>query len=113
LVAPTEILEHNIAVAHVSDCERPLIVISGQASFTPTATLFNYTKPGDRIYFAYLDWLSTKPDRLAVLRRRIGAPVLAMLGLSPYSNSREMLFISEPGECDIVKQVDWSMYWKP
>jgi hypothetical protein len=112
LVGPPEV-DHNVASVSVARCPRPLIVASMPPSFTPTAILLSNKRPGDRTYFAYLDWLSTNPDRMAVITRRIGTPIMAMFGLSPYSNSRVMLFISEPGECDVVKQVDWSVYWKP
>ena len=102
-----------VVTAPVAGCRDPLtIVIVIPPGFESAAALVAFEKPGDRHYFAYLDWISSQPDRLRLLAMRIWQRAQEMLGVASYNSPRVMLYIIEDGDCHVVETSDWRTYWR-
>lgn len=96
----------------LAGCSEPVTVVITQPTFTPRAVLLQRLQPGYHSRYAYLDWSARDPDRIAVLLRRISQPLLGMVRMSRFADSREMLFIAEANQCSVADEVDWSKYWQ-
>ena len=102
-----------ILSAPVVGCAAPLIVVTVHPSFTSAEALLQFQPPRGHHLFAYLDWVSDRPDRWMLLRRRIREKAKAMVGLSSYVSSDSMLFIAEPAGCTVARSVPWRRFWAP
>jgi hypothetical protein len=101
-----------VITAPVAGCHDPLtIVMVVPPGFESAAALAAFEKPGDRHYFAYLDWISSQPDRWRLLAMRIWQRANEMLGVAPYTSPRVMLYIIEGADCHIVETSNWRKYW--
>lgn len=101
-----------VITAPVAGCRDPLtIVMVIPPGFESAAALAAFEKPGDRHYFAYLDWISRQPDRWRLLAMRIWQRAQDMLGVDPYSAPRVMLYIIEGADCHVVETSNWRKYW--
>jgi len=96
----------------VFGCHDPLTIVTViPPGFNSAAALEAFEKPGDRHYFAYLDWISMQPDRWRVLTMRVWQRAQEMLGMVGYNSPRTMLFIIEGADCHVVETSDWRKYW--
>lgn len=99
--------------APVGGCAEPVTVVTVDPSFTAADALGQLQRPGDHHLFAYLDWISDRPDRWALLRRRFQDKVEVVLGRSPYTASDTMMFIVEPSGCKVARTLPWRRFWSP
>jgi len=102
-----------ILSAPIRGCTTPLTVVNISPSFTAAEALEQLQRPGDRHLFAYLDWISDRSDRWALLWRRVREKVDASLGLSPYVATDTMMFIVEPAGCNVARSIPWRRFWAP
>jgi len=101
-----------IITAPVTGCREPLTIVTViPPSFNAAVALASFERPGDRHYFAYLDWISSQPDRWGLLRLRIWQRAQQMLHASAYGSPRVMLYIIESSDCRVVEAVSWRKYW--
>jgi hypothetical protein len=101
----------EVLSAPVAGCSAPLRVMPTATSFSGVPLMGFVRRPGDHLLYAYSDWVSDKPDRWGLLRRRIKDKVEAVLGLLPDVEHDKMLFISEPSGCDVARTAPWRQYW--
>ena len=102
----------RVITAPVSGCRDPLtIVMIVPPDFNSAAALEGFETPGDRHYFAYLNWISSQPDRWGLLRMRIWQRAQEMLNMAAYNSPRVMLFLIEGADCHVVETSDWRRYW--
>jgi hypothetical protein len=102
----------RIVSARVVGCVDPLLIIPIESRFTNADALLTFQKPGDRHYFAYLNWISREPDRWRLFRMRIWQRVRETLYESNSLRSDVMLYINESGDCHVVETIDWRKYWQ-
>lgn len=101
-----------VITAPVAGCRDPLTIITVvPPDFNSAAALEGFEKPGDRHVFAYLDWVSSQPDRWGLLRMRIWQRAQEMLNIASYNSPRVMLYIIEGADCRVVETSDWRKYW--
>ena len=99
--------------APVAGCRDPLtIVMVIPPGFDSATALATFEKPGDRHYFAYLDWISAQPDRWRVLGMRIWQRAREGVGLVEYDSPRVMLYVIEGADCRVIETSDWRNYWR-
>ena len=97
--------------ATVSGCDRPLTIFRIAPSFTELGMLRGLVPVGDKLRYAYLDWSSDRPDRTALLRRRLLSRAARLVGLGPYTDLRSMLVIDEAPACHVAEDADWRRFW--
>ena len=101
-----------IVTAPVAGCREPMTIVTViPPSFDSAAALASFERPGDRHYFAYLDWISSQPDRWLLLKRRIWQRGQEMLHVDGYGSPRVMLYIIESSDCRVAEAVSWRKYW--
>jgi hypothetical protein len=101
-----------VITAPVTGCREPLTIVTiVPPDFNSAAALEGFEAPGDRHFFAYLDWISTQPDRWGLLRMRIWQRAQEMLNIASYNSPRVMLYIIEGADCRVVETSDWRKYW--
>jgi hypothetical protein len=101
-----------IITAPVAGCRDPLTIVTViPPGFNSAAALAAFEKPGDRHYFAYLDWISSQPDRFRLLSMRIWERAQEMFNIAPYASPRVMLYVIEGADCHAVETSDWRRYW--
>ena len=101
-----------VITAPVAGCRDPLtIVMVVPPDFNSATALEGFEHPGDRHYFAYLNWISSQPDRWGLLRMRIWQRAEEMLSIVEYNSPRVMLYIIEGPDCHVVETSDWRKYW--
>jgi hypothetical protein len=98
--------------APVTGCRTPLTIVTViPPGFDSAAALQAFEQRGDRHFFAYLDWLSSQPDRWGLLRMRVWQRIEEMLNIGAYGSPRVMLYIIEGPDCRVVETSDWRRYW--
>jgi hypothetical protein len=103
----------RLVTAPVVGCVDPLLIVPVvPPRLTTTDALVSFQKPGDRRYFAYLDWMSSEPDRWRLLAMRIWQRAKETVHSSNYLHSNVMLYISESRNCHVVEAIDWKKYWQ-
>jgi hypothetical protein len=101
-----------IITAPVTGCRAPLTIVTiVPPDFNSATALEGFEEPGDRHYFAYLNWISSQPDRWGLLRMRIWQRAQEMLNITPYDSPRVMLYLIEGADCHVVEASDWRKYW--
>ena len=101
-----------VITAPVAGCSAPLTIVTLiPPDFDSEGALRASLKPGDRRYFAYLDWVSDHPDRWRLLRMRIWQRAEAMLDLSEYNATNTMLYVIERSDCHAAETSQWRRYW--
>jgi hypothetical protein len=102
----------RVITAPVAGCRDPLTIVTVlPPSFNSADALQAFQKPGDRHYFAYLDWTSSEPDRWLLLRLRIWQRAREMLNMSDYTRTDTMLYVIEDPDCRVAEASDWRRYW--
>jgi hypothetical protein len=102
----------RVITAPVAGCRDPLTIVTVMPpSFNSADALEAFQRPGDRHYFVYLNWISSKPDRWLLLRMRIWQRAREMLNMSEYSRTNTILYVIEDPNCRVAETSDWRRYW--
>ncbi len=104
--------ETVIIEAPVKGCAAALEVVPVTPSFSTAPLLALTGGQQDHHLYAYLDWISERPNRWALLRRRLKDKVEQALGVSPYVVNADMLYVSEEQGCHVAKTMPWERYWR-
>jgi hypothetical protein len=100
-----------ILTAPVKGCAHPLTVATVRPSYLMTTALLQADAADVHHLYAYLDWVTAKPDRWRLLRERAAQRLKAVVGLSPFDRDDIMLFITEPRGCDLAAGRPWRRFW--
>jgi hypothetical protein len=100
-----------ILTAPVTGCAAPLTVVTVFPSFDSAPALLRIQPSGSHHLFAYLDWVSDRPERWTLLRLRAREKIQAALGLGPDTAADRMLFIAEPAGCAQARAIPWRRFW--
>ncbi len=102
----------SVLTAPVAGCSEPLTIVTViPPGFDSADALRAFQKPGDRRYFAYLDWFSDQPDRWRLLGMRIWQRTEAMANLSEYGATNTLLYVIERRDCHVAETSQWRRYW--
>lgn len=102
----------SVLIAPVAGCSEPLTIVTViPPGFDSEEALRGFQKPGDRRYFAYLDWISDQPDRWRLLEMRIWQRTEAMLNLGEYGATNTLLYVIERPDCHVAETSPWRRYW--
>jgi hypothetical protein len=92
-------------------CPQPLLLALLSLTFEEDPAVQSARQPGYASKYFYNEQSWMEPSRVTVYIERVKYVVLAILGLTQLTPSRQVLLVESPPGCSPVADINWSRVW--
>jgi hypothetical protein len=92
-------------------CPQSVLLALLSLTFEEDPAVRSAREPGYASKYFYIERSWTEPSRLTVYVERVKYVVLAILGLTQLTPSRQVLLVESPPHCSAAADVNWSRVW--
>jgi hypothetical protein len=93
-------------------CSQPVLIALLSLTFAEEPTVRSTREPGYALKYFYIERSWADPPRLTVYFERVKYVALAMLGLTQFTPSRQVLLVESPPRCSVASDINWQGVWQ-